>query len=588
MPGENSLTKEKGKITDQPDDYERLRSLLLGEDYEQVIQKRLAQADIDRVAEVISEAFTKRNQQDDSLAKEISPVIEDSINASIKNHPERITNVIFPIIGPAVRKAVSNALSDLIYSLNHLLQHSLSVRSLVWRLKAWRLGIPYGQYVLLQTIQYQVEQVFLIHRESGLLIQSSSTKGISYQDPDLVSSMMTAITDFATDSFNQKSDSLNVLQFGDLTLLIETGPHAVLAFAVRGVLHKDVKQHISELLEKIHAEYAQELGSFDGDTSRFEPCSEWLEQALLRKEKVQEKTPPWMAIFAILILVSIISFFSYRNWQLSGLINQVVEQVNGQAGYQVIEQEYKNEELHLLVLQSPLAVSADDLVTSLNVQKFEVIINKKLAALDSPELFTAYLERKYGGHLTAHRKGESVDLLVNGEISAENLSALKQDALVENNFNLVLSENLKFTQEVSVQEKSRREFNALVDSINRQFFYFEVASTKLKEASRGKLHETIVQLKQLVRMQDVTGFTIQQIGVSGYADSNGGRVANLSISSDRAKLVKSILEENGITEELVVSWGYGAKDLDSVDVELQRRAKIEVLYIDNQSIIYDQ
>ncbi len=298
------LSEPTEKVADnqnstQPGDYEKLRTLLLGEDYEDIIRQRLTQKNIDRIAEVISEAFRLRNQQDNSLAEEMSPVIEASIDTSIKNHPERITNVIFPIMGPAVRKAVASALSDLMHSLNQLLQQSLTARALIWRFKAWRLGLPYGQYVLLQTIQYRVEQVFLIHRISGVLIQSTSAEGIIHQDPDLVSSMLTAITDFANDSFNQESDSLNVLQFGDLSLLVETGPHAVLAFAVRGILGNEVKQHISELLEKIHVSYAKQLDSFDGDTTTFESCLGWLQKALLQKEKVTPKSRPWLAIIAV-------------------------------------------------------------------------------------------------------------------------------------------------------------------------------------------------------------------------------------------------------------------------------------------------
>lgn len=560
-------------------DYERLRSLLLGEDYEKIIQNRLAQNNIKRFADVISEAFRLRNQHDNTLAEEMSPVIEASIDTSIKNHPERITNVIFPIIGPAVRKAVSCALSDLMHSLNHLLQQSLTARALVWRFKAWRLGVPYGQYVLLQTIEYQVEQIFLIHRESGVLIQSTVSEGIEYQDPDLVSSMLTAITDFASDSFNQGSDSLNILQFDDLSLLVETGPHAVLAFAVRGTLSNEIKQHISELLERIHVSYAKQLHSFDGDTTSFESCIDWLQKALLKKKKSSVKSHPWLALIMVVLIALLSSFYIYQNWQLNNSIQQVIDEIDNQTGYQVIKQKYNNNELHLMVLHSPLAPPIDDLLVK--TPTFKVIIDKKLSALDSPELYVPYLAQKHRSTLSVKSQGNTKQLLVTGRISPKDLADLRQDRLVKAHFDLVLSNTLVLTSDISVQTKSRLEIEKLVNKINSHYFYFELSSTQLLDVSHEGLNTTIAQIKRVILLEEIANISIKQISISGYADNKGRRTSNMDLSSGRAKLIENILKANGITEKLIISWGYGTQDLPSVPSDLQRRARIEILYVPN-------
>ena len=44
-------------------------------------------------------------------------------------------------------------------------------RSLKWRFEAWRTGRPFAEIVLLKTLVYRVDQVFLIHKETGLLLQ---------------------------------------------------------------------------------------------------------------------------------------------------------------------------------------------------------------------------------------------------------------------------------------------------------------------------------------------------------------------------------------------------------------------------------
>ena len=56
-------------------------------------------------------------------------------------------------------------------SFNHALEHSMSWRGLKWRMEAWRTGRSFAEVVLCHTLVFRVEQVFLIHQPTGLLIQ---------------------------------------------------------------------------------------------------------------------------------------------------------------------------------------------------------------------------------------------------------------------------------------------------------------------------------------------------------------------------------------------------------------------------------
>ena len=66
---------------------------------------------------------------------------------------------------------------------------------------AWRTGKSFAEVVLLNTLVYRVEQVFLIHAQTGLLLQHVVADAVTAQDADMVSGMLTAIRDFARDSF---------------------------------------------------------------------------------------------------------------------------------------------------------------------------------------------------------------------------------------------------------------------------------------------------------------------------------------------------------------------------------------------------
>ena len=58
--------------------------------------------------------------------------------------------------------------------------------------------------MLKHTLVYRVEHVFLIHRHTGLLIANAASQDATSQDPQLVSSMLSAIQDFVRDSFAEQ------------------------------------------------------------------------------------------------------------------------------------------------------------------------------------------------------------------------------------------------------------------------------------------------------------------------------------------------------------------------------------------------
>ena len=89
-----------------------------------------------------------------------------------------------------------------------------------WRWEALRTGRPYAEIVVLRSLLYRVEQVFLIHRESGLLLQHVAARvrrrRLETKDPEMVSGMLTAIQDFVHDSVSgTEGENLETIRMGD-------------------------------------------------------------------------------------------------------------------------------------------------------------------------------------------------------------------------------------------------------------------------------------------------------------------------------------------------------------------------------------
>ncbi len=304
---------DQGDQRREAEGMEQLRHLLIGDERTRLtdLQQRLDDPALHArdVSRVLPEAISLRSRKDDRLARALAPTIEESIKTSVKRDPRGITDAIFPVIGPAIRKSIADAISRLVQSLNNTLEHSLSVRSLKWRLEARRTGKSFAEIVLVHTLIYRVDQVFLIHRESGLLLQHLVADATVSSDADMVSGMLTAIRNFVADSFGvDDQHSLDSLRVGDLTVWVEAGPRAVVAVVIRGHPPEALRVQLQEAAEEIHASQAEALESFDGDAGPFELSRPVLEGCLQearreRKTDKKKKGGPLVAVAVLAVLI---------------------------------------------------------------------------------------------------------------------------------------------------------------------------------------------------------------------------------------------------------------------------------------------
>ena len=276
--------KSSAKRSFNENDLATLRHLLLGPEYQSVLKTTQKVSDPALLAELITPAISealKHKTQNNNLKAILTPTVVDALMDSTTSDPKPIADALYPVMGPAIRKSISSTMSQMTDNFNQLLEQSVSPKAWRWRFDAWRTGQNYADVVLLKNLVYQVEQIFLIHRETGLLLQHVVAGTAISKDPDMISAMLTAIQDFTSDSFSvEQNSSLNSLKLGDLTLLIENGPYAVLAFVVRGTVPNNMQSSLSEIIERIHLEENRKLVTYKGDSSLFDHLKPILEEHL--------------------------------------------------------------------------------------------------------------------------------------------------------------------------------------------------------------------------------------------------------------------------------------------------------------------
>lgn len=279
---------------------DRLRELLLGPE-----QTRLANIEqrfsAEAVGKLLPEAVASSQERDNALAWALRPAVVHSIRDTVERDPRLFVDAIAPSMGPAIRKAVSHALRSLLQQLNATLARGLSPRALLWRVEALRTGRPFAEIVLLRSLVYRVEQVFLVHAETALVLQHLVADGTPVQDPDQVAAMLSAIDAFARDAFREDA-RLAQFQVGDLSGWVEHGPRALVVAIVRGTAPSSLATVLRETEERIHLELRRELSAFQGDAEPFERARPILERCLVSEAAPSRTGSRFYAPVALLLV----------------------------------------------------------------------------------------------------------------------------------------------------------------------------------------------------------------------------------------------------------------------------------------------
>jgi outer membrane protein OmpA-like peptidoglycan-associated protein len=266
-------------------EFAALRRLLVGPEQSRLDElttairdRRITAADL---AEQLPEAIRLRGQRDEQIGRALAPVVDSALSESIRRDPREIATAIFPVLGPAIRKAIAETMAGLVRTINSAVEHSLTPRGIKWRLESWRTGVPYAQVVIKHALVYRVEQAFLVHAESGLLLAHATAPGIDVPEADLISGMLTAIQDFVRDAFRPGEEAmLRTFSAGELTVQVEVGPRALIALVIRGQAPDAVLLKQQDTLETIHLQFATALLEFTGDSRPFDTAVPLLEECL--------------------------------------------------------------------------------------------------------------------------------------------------------------------------------------------------------------------------------------------------------------------------------------------------------------------
>ncbi|MGX9119813.1 OmpA family protein [Mesorhizobium sp. BHbsci] len=307
------------------------------------------------------------------LGEALAPAVERAVQRSIQKSPRTLTDILYPVFLPAIRKSIGEKIDQTFQSLNETLRHIFTWHGLKWRFEAWRTGASFSEVVLKHSLVYRVEHVFLINRNSGLLIAHVTADNATSEDPQLISSMLSAIQDFVKDSFNEKEQSgLDTIRFGELRLWSEVGPFATLVAVIRGNPPEELHEIFRDVLLRIHDECSQALEQFDGDSSQLAGVETLLQTCVELKQEDSNQGFPWLVVAAVLLVLIPAGGWFLLSWQSGQRWQAYVSRLSTQPGIIVAEQKVRDGQFYISGLRDPLAADPLSLLSGTQVDPARV------------------------------------------------------------------------------------------------------------------------------------------------------------------------------------------------------------------------
>jgi OOP family OmpA-OmpF porin len=525
---------------------EELRHLIVAPEQEAVadIRDRMdnLQRRTDDVSSVVVEAIQKRLDHggDRALAEALAPTIQETLRESVRRDPHTLADALFPVMGPAIRKSISEALRSMLESFNQALEHSLSVQGLKWRVEAFRTGKPFAEIVLMHSLVYRVEQVFLIHRETGLVLHHLVAPAVAKQDPAMVAGMLSAIQQFVKDSFESPSgDTLDSFEVGELSIWAEQGPDMVIAAVIRGHAPADFRIALKEALENLQQRYASALDGFEGDAGPFrgagDPLSHLLETRYRDKGSARgaiggavQQSPKAAIAVGIVAVLAVVAWIAFSLVERSHW-TQFADALRHEPGIVVTSFAKASGKWQIRGLRDPLAADPDQILAAHNLPQSKadmefgavyslddaIVARRAQALLDPPSGVTLSVK--------------SGTLGATGTASAAWIGKF--------------SDRARWIAGVASVDASQLK-DADAAALEAIVLTFPVGSPELEVGQDASLLRAQRAVRDILDSAAASGAPIT-IEITGHTDSTGVEGTNLSLSNQRAARVQAMLLRDG-------------------------------------------
>lgn len=195
----------------------------------------------EKVAPIISDHIEHLKQ---NFPEEFTKVIDKQIEQKLKGSQDEILNVITPVLGKLIRKSITHQFQMLKESIDKQVRSTFSKQGFFGRIFGFKKQD--SEIILSKVDPLVIEEVYVIQRDSGLLIGSASVENTL--DQDVIAGMFTAIKAFVEDAFQREQEELEMIEYDNYKIFIQNFYSYYIAVAMSGSISATEKGNISNKL----------------------------------------------------------------------------------------------------------------------------------------------------------------------------------------------------------------------------------------------------------------------------------------------------------------------------------------------------
>ena len=259
----------------------RLKDILLWDDrkeLEEIKQILNTRADLaQRVSPIIEEHLEHLKL---TFSDDYKEIVNKLIETKLKNSQEEIVNSLYPSLGRMIKKYINHQLQLLKENIDTSVKSTFSGAGIKRRFKSIFTGVDESELIISTANQYTIQEIFLIERDSGLLMGSASLH--TTFDQDVVAGMLTAIKAFVEDAFKKEKQELEFIEYGNYKIVIQTFFSYYMAAAIDGSMSTSEKFSVEE---SMHDFASAELTGSKSLELKQELISQKLHNYFIKKDK---------------------------------------------------------------------------------------------------------------------------------------------------------------------------------------------------------------------------------------------------------------------------------------------------------------
>ncbi|GAB4533166.1 MAG: hypothetical protein Tsb0014_18290 [Pleurocapsa sp.] len=266
--------------------------------------QRTPQAIAKAIAPEIALAIEEQIRLDgNAISHALGSEMGKAIKTQIELEKDAMVDALYPVIG----STISKYMVEVVQSINAQVENALSIEGFKRKIRAKLQGVSEAELIFTEAVNYQVQAVFLIDKDSGLVIQEVQSDLEHRLESDMIAGMLTAIRSFANDCIASGSE-LDEIDYGDWQIPIEVAGYCYLAAIVKGEPSKQFRQKMRHTLSNIVMKYGDAIEIYGGDSSTVPQGVQLSLQDLVGSDEKKQKSSssPTTLIWLLAIILGII------------------------------------------------------------------------------------------------------------------------------------------------------------------------------------------------------------------------------------------------------------------------------------------